>query len=161
MDPSVTLVPATGSSASDLADLLIKAFREYESLYSIGGFSATTPDATVVASRLREGPTWIALEGGKIVGTVSAVQRETGTYIRSMAVLPSMQGQGMGRALLGAVEQFARLNGSPRLYLSTTPFLHDAIRLYEANGYTRTNEPPFDLHGTPLFTMEKRLSPRT
>ena len=74
-----------------------------------------------------------------------------------MAVLPSQRGRRIGRALLDAVEAVARESGSPRLYLSTTPFLHDAIRLYEKNGYVRTDEPPFDLHGTPVFTMEKVL----
>ena len=101
---------------------------------------------------------WVAIHDGRIAGTVSAIARERGTYVRSMAVLPTERGRGIGRALLDAVEQFARDARSPRLYLSTTPFLLDAIRLYEKNGYVRTDEPPHDLHGTPLFTMEKRLT---
>jgi len=41
--------------------------------------------------------------------------------------------------------------------LSTTPFLHPAIALYERCGFARTGEGPVDLAGTPLFTMTKAL----
>ncbi len=41
------------------------------------------------------------------------------------------------------------------MFLSTTPFLHSAIRLYERFGYRRTDDGMNDLFGTPLFTMEK------
>jgi hypothetical protein len=41
--------------------------------------------------------------------------------------------------------------------LSTTPFLHDAIRLYERAGFER-RPALLDLHGTPLFAMIKELT---
>ena len=41
--------------------------------------------------------------------------------------------------------------------LSTTPFLHPAIALYERCGFARTGEGPVDLAGTPLVTMTKAL----
>src|SRR5260370_227302 len=44
------------------------------------------------------------------------------------------------------------------MYLSTTPFLDRAIRLYERFGFQRSDEGPLDLFGTPLFTMTKRLN---
>jgi hypothetical protein len=45
--------------------------------------------------------------------------------------------------------------GYERLLLSTTPFLDRAIRLYEKFGFRRNGEPPHDLFGTPLITMDK------
>ncbi|HEV8659305.1 MAG TPA: hypothetical protein VGS96_11840 [Thermoanaerobaculia bacterium] len=42
------------------------------------------------------------------------------------------------------------------LVLSTTPFLDRAIALYERCGFRRTDEPPHDRFGTPLFTMRKK-----
>jgi ribosomal protein S18 acetylase RimI-like enzyme len=74
-----------------------------------------------------------------------------------MAVLPGARGSGVGQALLDQVEAFANAQGAPRLYLSTTPFLDAAIRLYVRAGFVRTDEGPTDLHGTPLLTMEKPL----
>ena len=44
------------------------------------------------------------------------------------------------------------------MFLSTTPFLESAIRLYEKFGFQRTSDGPLDLFGTPLFTMQKSLS---
>ena len=148
---------ASAGDAPDVAEILSESFRGYQPLYTPDAFAATTPTSEVIALRVAEGPTWIAFDGDARVGTISAVIRDDGAYVRSMAVLPSARGKGIGRALLGAAEAFAKENGAPRLYLSTTPFLTDAIRLYEASGFRRTDEPPFELHGTPLFTMEKRL----
>jgi hypothetical protein len=54
------------------------------------------------------------------------------------------------------VEAFAVGRSALRLSLTTTPFLTDAIRLYEQAGFSRTAE-PLDLHGTPLFGMVKEL----
>ena len=75
-----------------------------------------------------------------------------------MAVLPTARGQRIGELLLVHVEQFAVSKGFRRLFLSTTPFLDRALRLYEKFGFRRTDEGPNDLFGTPLFTMEKAIA---
>jgi ribosomal protein S18 acetylase RimI-like enzyme len=74
-----------------------------------------------------------------------------------MAVLPRARGKKIGWSLLKAVEHFARRQNCRRMFLSTTPFLHRAIRLYERFGFRRGAEGPHELFGTPLFTMVKRL----
>ena len=78
-------------------------------------------------------------------------------YIRGMAVHPHARGQHIGELLLSHIEQFARRKAFNRLFLSTTPFLDRAIRLYQSFGFRRTSEGPNGLFGTPLFTMEKSL----
>ena len=74
-----------------------------------------------------------------------------------MAILPTARGQGIGRVLLEQVERFASESGQRRLFLSTTPFLLRAIRLYEQFGFRRSGEGLQDLFGTPLFTMVKPI----
>jgi hypothetical protein len=59
------------------------------------------------------------------------------------------------------VETFARAERYQSLILSTTPFLTDAIRLYEQGGFRRSQEGPQELFGTPLFAMVKELRPLT
>jgi ribosomal protein S18 acetylase RimI-like enzyme len=81
--------------------------------------------------------------------------KENGVYLRSMAVLPSTRGVGAGRLLLRTVEEFAIASQASRMFLSTTPFLAAAIRLYESAGFVRTGEPPDELQGTPLITMAR------
>ena len=141
-----------------VAGVLRAAFAEFEGLYTPAAFAATVVTPEQIAARWAEGSTWVAVRGGAVVGTVGAVPTARGVYVRSMAVMPEAAGLGIGRRLLEAVEALAREHGSARLYLSTTPYLTRAIRLYEQFGFVRTGEGPHNLLGTPLFTMEKRLA---
>ena len=100
---------------------------------------------------------WVLLRDHTIVGTVAAVPKEESLYIRGMAILPTARGQQLGELLLAHIESFAAAHHLKRLFLSTTPFLNDAIRLYERFGFRRIDAGPHDLFGTPLFTMEKML----
>lgn len=70
-------------------------------------------------------------------------------------MLPSMRGRGIAESLMSEVESFARQNASPRMFLTTTPFLTAAIRLYERLGFLRVPNGTADLFGTPLISMEK------
>lgn len=149
---------ATIAEAVSIASVVHRAFVEYEPLYTAEAFAITVPTAEQIAKRWNEGPVWAATRDGRLEGTVAAIPRGDGLYIRSMAVTPGARGLGLAKMLLQAVEQFAEANGFGRMVLSTTPFLHQAIRLYERFGFERTNEGPHDLAGTPLFTMEKRLT---
>jgi GNAT superfamily N-acetyltransferase len=153
----VVIRRATAVDGDAVAYVLRDSFREYERFYTRAGYAATTLDAPTVRQRLKEGPTWVAEEGGFASGTVSAVLRDFDLYLRSMAVLPSARGKHVGRALFAAAFNLAVERRARRIYLSTTPFLFDAIRFYESLGFVRTGEPPDDLFGTPLFTMAKPL----
>ncbi len=149
---------ATARDAAIIADILLAAFAEFRPIYTEPGFDATTPSAEVIRERLLAGPSWLAFVGARAAGTVSCLMNGRRCYLRSMAVLPGERHRGIGPALLQEVERFAADQGASSIYLSTTPFLHDAIRLYERCGFRRTEEQPHDLCGTPLFTMEKRLT---
>ena len=150
---------ATAQDASSIASVLRLAFAEYEPMYTKEGYEATTPGADDVLTRMNQGPIWVALHNDQIVGTASVVPKPEGIYVRGMAVLPEARGLGIGYLLLDEIQRFAEAYSSKRLFLSTTPFLNRAIRLYEAFGFERTNEGPHDLFGTPLFTMQKTLCP--
>jgi GNAT superfamily N-acetyltransferase len=149
---------ADPGDAPAIADVLHRSFAEFKALYTDGGFSATTPGAEQVRERMREGPVWAALRGGAVLGTVAAIVKDESVYIRGMAVLPNARGWGVGAKLLQQTELWAGSKGYRRLFLSTTPFLDSAIRLYERFGFRRTDDAVRDLFGTPLFTMEKTLS---
>ncbi|HEY3027153.1 MAG TPA: GNAT family N-acetyltransferase [Pyrinomonadaceae bacterium] len=142
--------------AAAISSLLHESFLGYKSRYTSEGFAATTPTAEQVLARMSEGPIWVALLNGAIVGTVSVVLKQESLYIRGMAVLSTARGNGLGELLLTQIENYANEKGCTRLFLSTTPFLDRAIRLYERSGFRRIDEGPHDLFGTPLFTMEKR-----
>src|SRR5438132_417415 len=154
---SVQISRATADEATSIASLLHQAFVEYQSLYTAEAFAVTTPAPAEIEQRWNEGPVWSVVKDGRVVGTVAAIAKGNALYIRSMAVVPSARGQGIGKMLLVEVEGFARAGGFQRMLLSTTPFLDDAIRLYRRFGFKRTRDGPHELAGTPLFTMEKEL----
>src|SRR5690242_2776568 len=91
---------ATGEDAEAIAAVLYEAFVEYEPLYTPEGFARTVLPAERLRDRPSEGPVWVAEQEGRIVGTVSALPRGDGYYVRSMAVVPSARGQQVGAVLL-------------------------------------------------------------
>jgi GNAT superfamily N-acetyltransferase len=146
---------ATIDEAPVISLVLREAFAEYASLYTAAALAATTPTSEQIEKRWNEGPVWVAEFAGHIVGTVAAVPKHQALYIRSMAIRPTARGHGLGQLLLEQVDGFAKRQAVGRMFLSTTPFLYHAIRLYNRFGFIQTNEGPYELHGTPLFTMEK------
>ena len=148
---------AKPNDASSIATVMHQSFVEFETSYSEDAFAATVPNPEQVLSRMDEGPIWIAIRDSSVVATISVVPQGDGLYIRGMAALPSVRGVRIGESLLKQVEAFGIEHNYRLLTLSTTPFLTSAIRLYERMGFRRTNDGPFDLHGTPLFTMVKEI----
>ncbi|MFZ0279413.1 MAG: GNAT family N-acetyltransferase [Candidatus Sulfotelmatobacter sp.] len=149
---------ASPENAPAIATVLHESFAEFKALYTEGGFSATALSSDQILARMQEGPVWVALRRGTVLGTVAAVMKGDSVYIRGMAVHPSARGSGCGARLLQQVEVWVRSQDCTRLFLSTTPFLDSAIRLYQRFGFHRTDEDMHDLFGTPLFTMEKVLA---
>jgi len=157
-DTEILIRLAEPIDAAIISELLEASFAEYQELYTIAGYRATVISDEEVIDRIKEGPVWVALLNETIVATVSVVDKGTSLYIRGMAVQPSARGHHIGELLLKRIEQFAISEAFERMFLSTTPFLKRAIRLYESFGFERAGEAPHDLHGTPLFTMQKLLT---
>jgi GNAT superfamily N-acetyltransferase len=153
----VRIQEATSGDTVAIAAVLFEAFVAHRSLYTPAAFAATTPTSHQILARLEEGPVWVACSTDEIVGTVSAILRDGGVYLRSMAVLPTARGFGVGRLLLARAEQFAVLHRAAHLSLSTTPFLTAAIQLYQSVGFVRIAGGPDDLFGTPLLSMIKAI----
>ncbi len=153
--PKIEIRLALPNDATAISTILSEAFAEYEPLYTKEGYIATTPKSDVIKNRFGEGKIWVAVLIKKIVGTISIVSKDDALYIRSMAILPTARGNRIGEKLLKEIENFAIANDFRRLSLSTTPFLHRAIWLYEKFGFERKGVD--DLFGTPLIKIEKKL----
>jgi N-acetylglutamate synthase-like GNAT family acetyltransferase len=66
------------------------------------------------------GTTIVARRGGEIVGVAALEIYDDGALMRSVAVTPSLHGQGLGQRLTNAVLQLARDLEAPHAYLLTT-----------------------------------------
>ena len=156
--PNIKIRAAKLEDTEAIASVLDQSFAEFESMYTPEAFAATTPSSEQIRARWSEGPVWVVVSHSDVVGTISAVVEKDSLYVRSMAVLPSARAQNIGRFLLKEVETYAKTQSCKRMFLSTTPFLTRAIKLYERFGFQRNSDGPHELFDTPLFTMEKRLT---
>ena len=76
---------------------------------------------------------------GEVAVGCGAVRRldQVTAELKRMYVAPSVRSQGIGRAIVEALEREARLLGITRVVLETGTRLAPAIRLYETMGYAR------------------------
>jgi N-acetylglutamate synthase-like GNAT family acetyltransferase len=155
--PDVEVREAVRADASAISALLREAFNEFEALYTPEALASTVPPESGILARMEEGPVWVAERGQSLVGTVAALRAPDCILVRGMAVHPSARGLGIGHALLERTERFAREVAVQRLSLYTTPFLKQAIRLYQAAGFQFTGEADSP-HGTELLRMVKELA---
>ena len=152
----VTVRRATRGDAGAISRVLDSAFAEFRARYTPEAYVASVPPESGIATRLEEGPLWVAECNSTVLGTVSVVQAQNLVVIRGMAVSPTARGLGLGRTLLESAEDFARQQGCMRISLYTTAFLTAAIALYRSSGYTFTGEAESP-HGTELLHMTKRF----
>ena len=66
----------------------------------------------------------VAREDAKVVGSVALELYEDGALLRSLAVAPGVQGQGVGRLLTESVVRMARQRGVRDVFLLTTTAQH-------------------------------------
>ncbi len=158
MSSDVPIRLAKVEDARLIANILREAFAEFAANYTPEAMVVVTPPADEIAGRFEEGPIWVAEINDEIVATVSVVPETEWLYIRSMAVLPKAQGLGIGHGLLDAIEKYGIENGFNRLFLYTTHFSTDAIRLYEKHGFRRVRDTSAEeWFGTPGLSMDKKI----
>ncbi len=91
------------------------------------------------------------------VGCAAVVLGERYGELKRMYVRPDARGRGAARALMDCLERHALDAGCTQLMLETGPLQPEALRLYEASGFTRRG--PFGAYrDDPLSVfMEKPL----
>jgi GNAT superfamily N-acetyltransferase len=112
-----------------------------------GGESFTLEEARQHFARIRERPGFrllVALVEGEVVGTYALLIMDKlgkrGTpagVVEDVAVLPSRQGQGIGRAMMEHARVTCRRAGCYKLALSSNLRREDAHRFYDSLGFER------------------------
>lgn len=147
---------AIPEDAAAISRVLQSAFGQHREHYTAAAFEVVTPPAEEIASRFSEGPQWVAELSGEVVGTVSLTHQPEGLYLRSLGVVPAAQGCGIGHRLLDATCDHAIGVGAKRIFLYTTYFVPEAIRLYETCGFKWVRDTAAeDWYGTPGLEMER------
>ncbi|WP_392544010.1 GNAT family N-acetyltransferase [Oryzobacter telluris] len=147
-DPSAPLVirRAREDELAVVGDLTVDAYVGAGVIPSDAAYLEFLRDA---AHRHREAEVWVALDGDRVIGTVTYVEpgsalvevsREGEAEMRSLAVDPSAAGRGVGVALARHVIERARERGFDAVVLCSSTTMHVAHRLYERLGFTRIPE---------------------
>ncbi|RUM26682.1 GNAT family N-acetyltransferase [Rhizobium vallis] len=82
----------------------------------------------------------VAIEEGKLTGCLFLRPEADCLYVGKLAVLPTAQGEGLGRRLLAIAEETAAALDLPALRLETRIELTDNHAVFAAWGFSRTAE---------------------
>ena len=116
------------------------------------------------AGRAADGTLLVAVEDGRVVGTVtlylsatSEQWRPDDAMFRFLAVDPAARGRGVGRALFQACLERARAAGKRRMALHTTQWMATARAMYERAGFRREPEGDEVLPGVTIIAYAADL----
>jgi N-acetylglutamate synthase-like GNAT family acetyltransferase len=145
--------PAQAGDAADISRVIIRALRETNA-------KDYTPDiiarvelsfsSAAVERLIDQREVFVAEMDNRVVGTASL----DGQALRTMFVLPDVQGRGIGRLLVQRIERVAR---ERQLAILTVPATVTAEAFYARLGFTAVREA---YHGEErTIVMERVLSP--
>lgn len=158
--------PVTPAEHEEAGQLIVAAY------LALPGGHMSSEYASELASvkrRASEAEVLVATGDEQIVGCVTYVPDFRSPWaellepgeagVRMLAVLPSAQGRGIGRALVDACTGRAREEARSALLLHTTPWMEAAQRLYERAGFERFPERDWTpVPGVPLLAYRLELS---
>ncbi|CDX15454.1 GNAT family N-acetyltransferase [Mesorhizobium sp. LCM 4577] len=115
---SITGLPAHFDRWDDLLALIRRAFAYMDGIIDPPS-SAHLLTADTLAEKAKREAGFLAIENGRVVGCVFALERAQDFYVGKLAVEPRLQGQGIGARLMRAVEDLARERGKDAIELQT------------------------------------------
>ena len=122
------------------ASLAVDAYAEYAGGMSPDAWSQFAQDIANVRGRLLDAEVLVAVEDGRIVGTVTLYTRWRGAQedsygVRLLAVPPSERNKGVGRALMEHCIDRARRDGRRRVVVTVALEMDHARDLYASLGF--------------------------
>jgi GNAT superfamily N-acetyltransferase len=135
------------------AEELAEVGRLTGEVYLGAGFVSTADDyvheLADAVRRAREAELWVAVEDGRLLGTVTfcpagsayrEISRDGEAEFRMLAVAGAARGRGVGRALVEHCLERACHLGYTGVRISTMDRMSEAHRIYERLGFTRAPE---------------------
>jgi GNAT superfamily N-acetyltransferase len=155
---SIVGLPADFDRWDDLLALIRGAFA-----YMDGVIDPPSSAHLLTADSLGEKATretgFMAIENGRIVGCVFALERVRDFYVGKLAVEPGLQGHGIGTRLMQAVEDLARERGKDAIELQTRIELTANHTAFARLGFRETERTAHEGCARPTsITMRKVLS---
>jgi len=100
-------------------------------------------DAGKIAALLKSGLFLVAEEAGQIIACIYVELRGERAYFGLLAVDPAAQKKGIGKAMIGAVEDYARAAGCGFMDMRIVNLRAELPPFYHRLGYVATSTEPF------------------
>jgi ribosomal protein S18 acetylase RimI-like enzyme len=144
---SLTITPATAANTTDLVALVNSAYRGDTSrqgwtteAHLLDGQRTDTEDILDLLSEPSAAILQARTTAGQLVGSVYVKEQKPDLYMGMLSVLPTLQGAGLGKQLMAAVEEHALQRGCSSLLISVISVRHELLAWYERHGFQRTGE---------------------
>jgi ribosomal protein S18 acetylase RimI-like enzyme len=129
--------PASTFERSAVEQVVAEAYQPWASVL---GFRPPPMDADY-GYRIAAGQVYVTGKR-RVDGVAVLVDEHDCLVVENVAVRPALQGQGIGRALLGFAEREAQRRGLPALRLYTHEQMTSNLALYTSLGYVETGREP-------------------
>ena len=143
----MTINKATLNDVAELVTLINSAYRSKSSLRGWTSESHLLDgqriDAGMLTEQLADPANTILKytdDAGQIVACVYLQLQPGKLYLGMLTVAPDLQARGIGRELLQAAEQFAKVANKPIIAMTVITTRHELISYYERRGYKLTGE---------------------
>ena len=168
-DPQVDIRRfAAGDSLKQLTALLNDAYRIH--LQRGLRYVATWQDETLTSTRMAGAECWIAMDGDRIVGTITLrpparagghpfLDRPDVAVFNQLAVAPAYQGSGLGHRLMACAETRARELGAAEIACETAQSEVGLIDWYKRQGYRVVGTANRETTNYVSYVLSKRLAP--
>ena len=143
--------PATASDATGISECVRTAYSHY--IERIG--TSPGPMLDDYERVVRDHRAYVIEDRGEIIGALVLMDKENGLLFDNIAVLPSRQGEGIGRRLIEHAESEARRLGHRHLDLYTHQRMTENIAMYTRCGYEEIDRRTE--RGFPRVYMRKHL----
>ncbi|TPI14926.1 GNAT family N-acetyltransferase [Mesorhizobium sp. B4-1-3] len=154
---SITGLPTDFDRWDDLLALIRRAFAYMDGVIDPPS-SAHLLTADTLAEKAKRETGFLAVENGRIVGCIFALERARDFYVGKLAVEPRLQGQGAGTRLMRAVEDLARARGKDAIELQTRIELTPNHAAFARLGFRETERTAHEGYDRPTsITMRKVL----
>jgi predicted N-acetyltransferase YhbS len=131
----IDIHPISPEDAGEVLTLQRAAFVQEALIYRDVDMPVFTQTLEEVAYELRDNLGQVARRSGRMVGAIRARIDGDVLLVGRLAIAPDQQGEGIGSALLDAVEERGRRAGARTAELFTGRLSDANIRLYERQGY--------------------------
>ncbi|MDW4572142.1 GNAT family N-acetyltransferase [Microbacterium sp. M3] len=149
--------PIEPRDAGEVMTLQRAAFVQEALIYGSPEMPPLTQTLEEVESELQQNLGVVALDDARMIGALRARVDGDLLLVGRIAIAPDRAGEGIGSALLEAVERRGADAGATEAELFTGSLSEANLRLYERLGYRETQRVPGD-DGTAQVFLRKRLA---